>query len=73
MSVCERRQLQEERRCCSGVECELINVGQRQDLMPELENTVELEIWGTRCIAGQEMDRWRGILEEVPKLPYLVH
>lgn len=73
VSVCERKQLQEEQKCCSEVGCDWVNVGQRQKSMPGLKNAVELEIWGRWLIAGQKMDRWKEILEEVPKLPYLVH
>lgn len=46
MSVCERKQLQEEKKCSSEVGCDWVNVGQRQKSMPGLKNAVELEIWG---------------------------
>lgn len=55
MSVCERRQLQEKQRCCSGVGCDQINMGQRQELMVGLEIRVKLEIRGHDELLGR---RW---------------
>ena len=47
-SVKGDREPQEEQRCCSGVGCDRLNMGQRWESMPGLENAVKLEIWGTR-------------------------
>lgn len=49
------------------------DMGQRCQPIAGLQNTAEPEICGTEQIAGQEVGRWREILEEVPKLPCLVH
>lgn len=71
--VWESKQLQEEQRCCSEVGYDWVNVGQRQMSMPGLKNAVDLVIWGRWWVAGQKMDRWKESLEDVPKLPHLVH
>lgn len=71
--------LRREAKGCSGREGVagggrgISKVAPRRELVAGLQNTVELEIWGTERIVGQEVGRWSEILEEVPKLPYLVH
>lgn len=65
--------LQWEGRCCWGGDVAEERWHLRREPVAGLQNTVELEIWGTERIIGQEVGRWSEILEEVPKLPYLVH